>query len=105
MERLAVRRLHLDAVAGSDVGIEFEARYGEAFRSPPPRELVGVAEGLEHNRWSRGKCAPYSRVSLLASGSSERLNDSMVRTRSLLAISAATGFINRIMPKRSPSAT
>jgi hypothetical protein len=32
--------------------------------------------------------------------SSERLNDSMVRARSLLANSAATGFINRIKPKR-----
>jgi hypothetical protein len=37
--------------------------------------------------------------------SSERLNDLTVRVRSLLANSAATGFINRIKPKRSPSAT
>ena len=36
--------------------------------------------------------------------SSERLNDLMVRVRSLLANSAATGFINRIKPKSSPSA-
>jgi len=36
--------------------------------------------------------------------SSERLNDLTVRVRSLLAISAATGFINRITPKSSPSA-
>ena len=36
--------------------------------------------------------------------SSERLNDSTVRVRSLLANRAATGFINRIMPKSSPSA-
>src|SRR5437588_11253347 len=99
MERLAVRRLHLDAVAGSDVGIELEARYGEAFRPPPLRELVRVAEGLKHNRWSRGKRAPHLQGQLarlrLASGSSERLNDAMVRARSLLAIRAATGFINR----------
>jgi hypothetical protein len=37
--------------------------------------------------------------------SSERLNDLTVRVRSLLANSAATGFINRIKPKSSPSAT
>ena len=37
--------------------------------------------------------------------SSERLNDLAVRVRSLLASSAATGFINRIKPKSSPSAT
>jgi hypothetical protein len=36
--------------------------------------------------------------------SSERLNDLTVRVRSLLANSAATGFINRIKPKSSPSA-
>ena len=36
--------------------------------------------------------------------SSERLNDLTVRDRSLLANSAATGFINRINPKSSPSA-
>ena len=37
--------------------------------------------------------------------SSERLNDLTVRVRSLLANSAANGFINRIKPKSSPSAT
>jgi hypothetical protein len=37
--------------------------------------------------------------------SSERLSDSSVRVRSRLASSAATGFINRINPRRSPSAT
>ena len=36
--------------------------------------------------------------------SSERFIDSRVRVRSLLANSAATGFINRITPKSSPSA-
>ena len=36
--------------------------------------------------------------------SSERLNDLTVRVRSLLANSAATGFINRMKPKSSPSA-
>jgi hypothetical protein len=36
--------------------------------------------------------------------SSERLNDLTVRVRSLLANSAATGFIKRIKPKSSPSA-
>jgi hypothetical protein len=33
------------------------------------------------------------------------LNDSTVRARSLLANMAARGFINRIIPKSSPSAT
>jgi hypothetical protein len=37
--------------------------------------------------------------------SNERFNASTVRVRSLRANSAATGFINRIMPKSSPSAT
>jgi hypothetical protein len=37
--------------------------------------------------------------------SSDRLNDLTVRVRSLLANRAATGFINRIKPKSSPSAT
>jgi len=41
----------------------------------------------------------------VCSDSSDRLNDSTVRHRSLLANSAATGFINRIKPKSSPSAT
>lgn len=37
-------RLHLDAVAASDAGIEFEAWGSEALRPPPLRQLVRSAE-------------------------------------------------------------
>jgi hypothetical protein len=40
----------------------------------------------------------------VGAGGSERFNERMVRVRSLLASSAATGFISRIRPKSSPSA-
>jgi hypothetical protein len=43
-------------------------------------------------------------VARLYPDSSERLSDLRVRVRSLLANSAATGLINRITPKSSPSA-
>jgi hypothetical protein len=50
-----------------------------------------VAVGSKRTR--RGRLVIYF-------DSSERLNDLMVRARSLLAIKAATGFINRMRPKR-----
>src|SRR5215217_1897298 len=52
-ERITVGRLHLDAVAVSYAGLEFEARDGEARRPPPQRQLVS-AEGAEHRRASSG---------------------------------------------------
>lgn len=71
-------------------------------------ELQPVADGpafhlhggqaTEAGRTATASLAVYSDFS-------ERLNDSMVRDRSTFAISAATGFINRMTPKRSPSAT
>jgi hypothetical protein len=56
-ERIAVGRLHLDAIALSDAGVEVETRGGEAVRPPPPRQLVRSAEGSEHNRRSGGNDA------------------------------------------------
>src|SRR6476660_175153 len=44
VERVAFRRLHLDAIGASDAGFEFEARSGEALRPPPFRKLVRGAE-------------------------------------------------------------
>ena len=55
-------------------------------------------QATEAGRTATSSLAVYSDFS-------ERLNDSMVRDRSTFAISAATGFINRMTPKRSPSAT
>lgn len=68
-------------------------------------QLVRIAEGRKHNRGSRGKRRFHLKGQLARRGSSERLNDLMVRVRSLLAISAAAGFISRIKPKSRPSAT
>jgi hypothetical protein len=65
-----------------------------------------VCSGTEEIRLlRRARRARVARLSGVYPDSSERLNDSTVRVRSLLANSAATGFINRITPKRSPSAT
>ena len=52
----------------------------------------------------RAGLARAARLLRVYPDSSERLNDLTVRVRSLLAKSAATGFINRIKPKSSPSA-
>src|SRR5919108_336089 len=54
MEGNAVGRLHLDAVAVSDPGIEPEPGRGEARRPPPLRQLVRSAEGGERHRCSGG---------------------------------------------------
>ena len=59
VEGIAFRRLHLDAVTGPDVGIEFEARDGEALRPPPLRQLVWIGERREHNRPSGRQDALY----------------------------------------------
>ena len=64
---------------------------------------VSVGVNLPHPRaTSSGKTQAVRRP--VYPDSSDRLNDSRVRVRSLLANSVATGFINRIRPKSSPSA-
>ena len=54
IERIALSWLHLDPVAASDAGFEFEARNREALRPPPLRKLVGSAERPKDNRRSGG---------------------------------------------------
>ena len=74
------------------------------WRSVPPQEHPpGQPSGVVRN--TRAGRARLARLLRVYPDSSERLNDLTVRVRSLLANSAATGFINRIKPKSSPSAT
>ena len=82
----------VDQTFGSQLSRISEVRVGA------PRRVKGKAGT---RRWVRTR----SQRLVIYFDSSERLNDLMVRARSLLASSAATGFINRIKPKRSPSAT
>ncbi len=80
----------------------------------PSRRLVGHflltgsvpnARAGDRGLFRRAGRARSSQALRVYPDSSERLNDLTVRVRSLLANSAATGFINRIKPKSSPSAT
>jgi hypothetical protein len=99
---------------------------GMRYQADPPtfeeivavmRKIRSTGTGCALPAWETGVdghvCSGAEEIRLLRSremrqsypDSSERLNDLTVRVRSLLANSAATGFINRIKPKRSPSAT
>ena len=55
MERISPGRLHLDAVRGSDAGIEVQTRNGEPLRAPPLRKPVGFDEGAKDDRSSGGE--------------------------------------------------
>jgi hypothetical protein len=67
--------------------------------------FTDIEAGMEEIRLlRRAGRARVARLLRVYPDSSERLNDLTVRVRSLLANSSATGFINRIKPKSSPSA-
>src|SRR5262245_34579709 len=49
VEQFALRWLHRNAVTASDRGVELDRGNSEAFRAPPPRELIGVGQHPVHD--------------------------------------------------------
>ena len=94
--------------AASSSGGDHLSHHPPSVRPDRPRGTSGATRRTRGSGpwdWSQPCLAGRRRGTRGYADSSERFRDPTVRARSLFAMSAAIGLINRIQPKSSPSAT